>query len=199
MKNFEIKEDLWHLVTSSLNENTSSGLKMAIIEADKILNYTLDKKGVPGDSTEAKLAFLRTVLSNFEELKKALKKKKEILNSFDYNLTSLEAEDVIDVYKRAIDDIQGVRRFNLLQKGFIFIQKNFPKIKSKKRIWIFILGTFLFIWFLADTPWGQRLSQLVAGLFHFLFSFFLIFLFLGIGIVIVILASFFYFEKRGPK
>ncbi|NIM47109.1 MAG: hypothetical protein GTN40_03055 [Candidatus Aenigmarchaeota archaeon] len=195
---FEFKEDLWAEVEGALKERTPAGYKMAVIEANKLLDMTLKEKGYPGRDFDDRLLNARETFSNFDSLKQAVGKAKQILNTFDYNLTSVEVEDIINCYKQALMDLtEGFGSISFTKRASLFFKYYVPaKIKSVK-FWIILFFSFLLlVKFLADTSWGQQITQFVVSIVRFIFSWFLVFVLFIVGITIVVFATFLYFEKR---
>jgi len=188
--------ELWQKVDDALAENTPSGYKMAIIEADKVLNFFLKKKGYPGEDTKERLFLAKSEISNLEELKKAIKTKGLLLNEFEVNLNSLDCEEIVSAYKEAAEELSK----SITGKSWLLIFAPFLRWKKRgghgKRFFKYFLLILISIWFLFGTEIGQTVGEGVVAFFSFLFNWFLIILSLAAGVFLVVVLSFIYFEKR---
>ena len=198
----DFKETLvinWQIIDDCLAENTVSGYKMALIEADKLLDNSLKKAGYPGKNIEERINSAKSLFSNIKSLKKAREKEKTVLEELSYNLNSLEVEEAAKAYYQALLDIEGNPEAKLSILGRIFASISYY-IPSKKKffakILIYFVSVLLAVVFLADTKTGQKISAWIISFSHFVFGWVLmVFILLGAVITIVTL-SLLYFEKR---
>lgn len=99
----------WKEVKSYLQSQDDSDRRLAIIDADDILNDVLGKIGYEGDDTYDKLIRLNEdIVPNIEELKEAYKIKKEIMHDPNKELSIKEAEDLVSRYEAVLKDLQVV-------------------------------------------------------------------------------------------
>lgn len=199
-KDFKIKEvTSWNIVEECLAEKTPSGYKMALIESEKILQYSLKKAGYPGKNGDERIISAEANFTNIKKLKKARDVTKIVLEELNYNLNSLEVEEASKAYHQALMDIEGNpdAQLNIIQRVKALITYYIP---SKKKL-IFgvsgtVLGILLFIVFLADTKAGNSLAKSIVDLAHFIFSWVIIGAILVIGIVTIITLTILYFERK---
>lgn len=120
--------DLWGDVDDALQGSKAAGIKYAIIESHKILEHTLKSQGYPGKTIEKKLYWAGYSLMDDEGIKSALDKRKEVLESFDYQLSDLEAEEVVKLYKKVVHEIVKKEKFGFSDKikAFYYVYLN-PK------------------------------------------------------------------------
>ena len=176
-------ENLWAEVERALGEHTASGYKMACIEAEKVFYHKLAEKGYPTGNIKQTLTLFGWKLSNKEALQKALEKTESIKTSFDYTMSSFEAEDNVDAFKAAVEDFSNAktlswqRRLSLFWDNYISFRSSFAKM-ALMALFIF----FLAIKFLSATSMGHDIVKFFVGVSDFIFSWFI--LLLGIGIVI---------------
>lgn len=199
-KDFKITEvTSWQIVQDCLAEKTASGYKMAMIEAEKILDKALTGAGYPGKNTEEKITSASAHFSNLKTLKKAREKHKTILKELSYNLSSIDVEEALKAYHQAVLDIEGnpEAKLNFIQKIFAFISYYIPsKKRLVKRVILGTTGFFLGVIFLADTKMGQSLTKSIVSFSHFMFSWVLgIFLTIS-AVVTIVTLTILYFEKR---
>lgn len=184
MKAISLKtENLWAEVERALAEHTASGYKMACIEAEKVFYYKLKEKGYPTGNIKQILTLFGWKLSNKDALAKALEKTEQIKTSFDYTMSSFEAEDNVAAFKAAVDDFSHAkalswqRKLSLFWDNYISFKSSFAKM-ALLSLFIF----FLVIKFLSATSIGHDIVNFFVKISDFIFSWFI--LLLGIGIVI---------------
>jgi hypothetical protein len=98
---------LWNKTLKRLDSPLESEYKLAIIEADDILDSSLKKIGYPGQTLEERLGKLtQDTIANIEEVKLVHKVRNNIVHDPDYRLSSDEVKKTIDVYASAFRDLQ---------------------------------------------------------------------------------------------
>lgn len=188
----------WKKVEDYLSQKTPSSLILALLEAGKLLDYHLSHKGYPGKNLEEKIAFGRERFSNLQKLVEALRIKNEIISKINYKLTTLDLEEGISAFKQAIIDLeQSPKKLTLFDQAYLYFTYFFPqKLKSSRRLIIYIFLFFLAVWFFANTSLGRTISGAVVFLANWIFSWvFAIFLLILAAITIIVI-SILYFEKR---
>lgn len=163
--------ELWDEVEQVFSERTSSALKMAIIEAHKILEAVLDSKKYPGRTVEERLYWAGYPLKGKNGLSEALEKHNEILLKFDYLLTNIESEDILKTYQQVINEIAAKPDFDITEqlKAFFNIYFSPKSVLFWKNL--AILGAFFaIIKFLSNTQvggdivgWGISLANFVIS------------------------------------
>jgi hypothetical protein len=99
----------WQEVNSHLQSEDDSERRLAVIDADDILNEVLEKVGYEGDDTYDKLIRLNEeIIPNIEELKEAYKIKKEIMHDPNKDLSGEEAKDIVSRYEVVLKDLQVI-------------------------------------------------------------------------------------------
>ena len=97
---------IWKRIQQRLKTGKTEQLKLAILEADKILDEILKMAGYRGKNLEERLSFITvTQLSNIEEIKQAHKLKKRIVSEPDFTITLNEARAIIDIYEKAFQEL----------------------------------------------------------------------------------------------
>jgi len=96
----------WKQIQKRLKTKKESQLKLAILEADQILNEILRMAGYPGKNLDERLEQINSAqLSNIEEIKQAHKLKNRIVSEPDFIITPNEAGIIIDIYKKAFQEL----------------------------------------------------------------------------------------------
>lgn len=196
MVKFEQHADYWSEVESCLKEETASGYKMAIIEADKILRFVLKQKGYPGKDLRQQIFYAGWRLEDKKGLEGAIAKKDEIINNLEYRLSTFEAEDAVDAYKEAILHFSSKKTLKFKNR-LVLYYTHYLSIKSKffQKSVVSFLAFFLAIKVLDSTDIGRQIWQKLILIANFIFSWFLVFLLLGGAILVIVIGSFLYFEK----
>jgi hypothetical protein len=196
----EHNTNLWQNVESALAEHSANGYKIACIEAEKVFRYLLKSKGYPIADLENLLVLYGWKLTDREGLKKALKKNREIKDTFEYQLSSFEAEDIVETFKQAIADFSDAKTLGW-QKRFILFYQNYISLKSSfaKKLTIGLLGFFLIVKFLARTSFGNSMTAATVRIADFIYSWFLFFLILAFGLFLLVLVAFSKFDNKKTR
>jgi hypothetical protein len=98
---------LWNKTMKRLDSPLESEHKLAVIEADDILDNSLKKIGYPGQTLEEKLEKLTIdTISNIDELKTAHRVRNNIVHDPDYRPGPDEIRKVMDIYAATFHDLQ---------------------------------------------------------------------------------------------
>lgn len=199
-KDFKITEVInWQIIEDCMAEKGASGYKMALIEADKLLDKALKDAGYPGKSIEERIDSGKANFSNLKNLKKAREKRNLVLNELSYNLNSIEVEEAVKAYHQALLDIEGnpEAKLNLVGRALALIKYYIPsKRKFLGKILIYFVSIILLVKFLAKTKTGQNITQGVVSFSDFVFNWVITVVILVAAVVTIVTLSILYFEKR---
>ena len=191
-----MKQQVWQEIEADLKEKTNSGHKMALLDSDKMLRRALNDKGYPGKDLNKQLFWAGINLNARPDLKKALKKKQEILDEFDYRLSTFELEDFLNAYRKAIERVSSGDRLTLRKRlGIYFENYFFLKNASKLKALIAVMAVFLGIKILSSTGIGVGITKKVVSIDNLLFDWFLILLLVGLVVGVIVFVSFIFFDK----
>jgi hypothetical protein len=104
---FGIKESLmqWNRISKRLETGEESEYRLAVIEAETLLDKALAKLGYKGDNFIQKLEQLdKTILPNIKDVYKAHEIRNSIVHNPDYKLTLDKTKEVLAIYERAARD-----------------------------------------------------------------------------------------------
>jgi hypothetical protein len=194
------RDDLWGEVERALGEHTPSGYKMACIEAQKVFYYLLKSKGYPTKNMNQVLTIFGWKLSDKKALQNALEKTELIKNSFDYTLSSFEAEDIVASYARAIKDFSHSKALSWQRKVGLFWD-NYVSFKSSfgKKFIVSIILFLVVVKLLSSTKFGAAVATAIVAISDFFFSWFLVVV-VGAGILVfVVFGIMTLLEKNKPK
>jgi ABC-type multidrug transport system fused ATPase/permease subunit len=98
----------WRKITERLERGTEDEAKLAILEADEILNGTLNKIGYTREETlgEKLDEITSDTISNIEEIREVHKIRNNIIHDPDYRLNLAEAQRAIFIYEKALRDLE---------------------------------------------------------------------------------------------
>ena len=95
----------WKQIQKRLKIGGEAQLKLAIIEADKILDEILKKSGYQGENMSDRLKQITPAqISNIEEIWQAHKIRNRIVHEPDFSILSNEAENIIEIYEKTFKE-----------------------------------------------------------------------------------------------
>jgi len=98
----------WAKITARLETGIESEAKLAIIEADSMLDDILKKMGYGGESLGDRLKSITTAtIQNIAEIWEAHKIRNNIVHDPDYRLTLDQARKVLGSYEQAFRDLHA--------------------------------------------------------------------------------------------
>lgn len=98
----------WIKIINRLKTNKEAEYKLAVIEADNMLEGVLEKINIKGETMTEKLENIDlSVLSNKEQALEARKVRNEIVRNPDYELSLEQAKKTIDVYEEALRNLEA--------------------------------------------------------------------------------------------
>jgi len=102
-------EGKWQKIKNRLESGIESEAKLAVIEADSMLDGILNRMGFGGRTLGERLDRLTAVsLPNIEEVRQAHKIRNNIVHDPTYRLDLEEAKKMISVYEKALTDLQAL-------------------------------------------------------------------------------------------
>ena len=97
----------WAKISKKLETGKEADYKMALIEADSLLNDILKKMGYKGDNMRETLEQMDSkTLPNIEDVWKAHKVRNDIVHDPDYELSLDEAKKILQIYGQAFRDLE---------------------------------------------------------------------------------------------
>lgn len=174
-------------------------MKLAIIEAEKILVDTMMRKGLRSRSTEHNLKIVKHALADPQGLTRARIIHKAIIEEPGYDLSLDDMKEAIAAYYVATENLerQGSTLQNVWRSSITRMREFIPRFNFSWKRWVFgIIASLFVIVFLADTSIGQWLTSMIVLLANFIVLQ-LMPLLLAIGFVLFLLYGIFvYFRRR---
>ncbi len=98
----------WQRINEYINSENESDWKIAIIEADQILDNILTKANFPGKTFTEKLNQINAAeFPNINEILYAHKIRNNIVHEKNFKLVKDEAKKIIDIYKKTLEDLNA--------------------------------------------------------------------------------------------
>lgn len=99
----------WRRVAKRAERGTSSEMKLAILEADKMLDDVLKRLGFLGETVEERLKSVpQDYITNREALLKAHILRNDIVHDPNYNLSPSQVKEAIEAYETALKELEIV-------------------------------------------------------------------------------------------
>jgi hypothetical protein len=155
----------WTQVEVYEKEGTKSGLSMALVECDKLLNHLLHLKGYKGKNIYERVASAKDAVHDIGGLAYALEIKENLLEEFDKDVSEKELHRAIEKYKESIRDIETSR---VPESGIIdTIKRNldyyFVTKPDQLRKWVLWFLVILVCFFVLDnTHIGQKIVHWIS-------------------------------------
>ncbi len=160
----------WSAVEKALAEGTFSGYKIGILETEKLFGDFLEKKDIPGRSTDAKIKYIAKFLSRREQLKYAREIRKKIIEQPHFEISHEETKQVIAGYWQATIDLEeAVSSLSTGQK--LSLRLRFYRsliVKKIKAIGVIFAAFLLLILFFNETTAGKKTILAIANAVHYL-------------------------------
>ena len=100
---------VWTEVKKRLEGGQESEYKLAILEADGMLDDVLKKMGYIGDTLDERLDKLNSeIIPNLEQLKEARRTRDDILHDPDFRLNQERSQKVIETYEQALKYLEAI-------------------------------------------------------------------------------------------
>jgi len=97
----------WENITKRLEKASESEYKLAVIEAETVLDEVLTRMGFAGQSIGERLEKIKKEqLPSFDEVLEAHKTRNNIVHDPDFRLTLDQAKKTLDIYEKALKELE---------------------------------------------------------------------------------------------
>lgn len=97
----------WSKILTKLKSPVESDYKIAVIEADNLLDEVFEKAGYSGKNLKERLDKINpSLISNIEELKKVRLIRDKIISEPNYKLDLEQAKKILDIYKETFHSLK---------------------------------------------------------------------------------------------
>jgi hypothetical protein len=178
----------WTQVEVYEKEETKSGLAMALVECDKLLNHLLHLKGYKGKNIYERVASAKDAVHDIGGLAYGLEVKEKLLESFDKDVSEKELHRAIEKYKESIRDIEMSRvpetgAIEALKRSLDYYFVTKPDQLRKYILWF--LGFLIGLLVLDNTHFGQRIIYWIGRITNGAISWILI-LTIIVGFILIL-------------
>jgi len=98
--------NVWNKIMKRLETGIESEYKLAILEADGVLDNTLKRMGFRGETLGERLGNLTSAtLPNIEDIERVHKIRNNIVHDPSYKVSLNEAKEILAVYEQALRDL----------------------------------------------------------------------------------------------
>jgi len=98
---------LWNKILKRLDTDMESEYKLALIEADDMLDASLKRMGYMGQTLEERLGKLTSAtIDNIDDIYQAHEIRNTIVHNPDYRLSLDKARSTLDIYQKAFNSLQ---------------------------------------------------------------------------------------------
>ncbi len=98
-------QESWANIEKMLAESKES---QAIIDADKLLNFVLEQKGVPGENLGERLKNGKSLFKDIDAAWRAHKVRNQIVHDMDIKIAQHQARQTLDLFKRTLKDLNAL-------------------------------------------------------------------------------------------
>ncbi len=97
----------WEKINKRLESGSEAEYKLAIIEADSMLDDVLKRMGHTQETVEEKLESVKfSEIKNMDDLKQSRRTRNSVVHDPDYKLTLDKAREVLKVYENVFKDLK---------------------------------------------------------------------------------------------
>ena len=110
-KSYEVKKlrEVWEKIVKKLETEIESESKLAIIEADEMLEKVLKEMGFKGESSGERINQLTSdLVSNLDSLKEAHRVRNNIIHDQNFRLSLAEAKKLLEIYQKTLKDLEVI-------------------------------------------------------------------------------------------
>lgn len=104
--NTKTVQSRWSIVETMTSQG-GNGLRQAIMEADKLLDYVLQGKGYRGETMAERMRSANRVFSRRNDVWAAHKLRNALAHEVDFDLVPSQVKQSIKAFERAIKDLDG--------------------------------------------------------------------------------------------
>lgn len=193
-----IIEKEWDRIEKLLAQKNKASLNMAVVEADKLFREVLGIISF-GDTVNDAIQNSANLFSNMKSLLEARKVYEDIVEVPGFFVDLKTAKEATAIYLRAILDMMGKdfhtkSGFHTFINELAYFGESHPHLL--RDIFLGILIFLVGVWFLAETSWGQAITNVAVGLTKFVLGWVWGAVIVLAAIFAVVLISWLFFERR---
>jgi len=99
---------VWKKILERMEKGVESEVKLAVIEAEDLLDDILKKLGYKGESFGERIKEMpRNLMPNIDDLQEAHKIHNNIIHDPNYRLNLDQAKTILEIYKKALQNLEA--------------------------------------------------------------------------------------------
>ncbi len=107
VSNEEFIREKWGKLLGKIKSGDEQTLRLAIIEADNLVDAILIKRGYQGESMGKRLKSINFDETNLNDLWRAHKIRNRIAHESEFHITEIESRKIIGIYHKALKDLMA--------------------------------------------------------------------------------------------
>ena len=109
IKHREIIHKKWNQLLEKIKSGDERDLRLAIIEADSLVDEILKEHGHPGEDMGERLKSIHpSEINNLNSLWEAHKVRNKLAHEADFHLSAEEAKKIIEIYHKTIEELLNI-------------------------------------------------------------------------------------------
>lgn len=98
----------WLKIENSLEKGDERSYRLAIIEADKLVDRALNEMGIPGKSMGEKLKKIGNRLPDIQKLWHAHKLRNQIVHESDFDINYNQARQALTIFRQTLKNLGAI-------------------------------------------------------------------------------------------
>jgi len=104
----EAYQTRWLKIENSLEKGNESSYRLAVIDADKLVDKALTEMGIPGQSMGDKLKKIGDRLPDIQKLWHAHKLRNQVVHADDFNISYDEARRALAIFRQTLKNLGAI-------------------------------------------------------------------------------------------
>jgi len=104
----EAYQTRWLKIENGLEKGNESSYRLAVIDADKLVDKALTEMGIPGQSMGDKLKKIGNRLPDIQKLWHAHKLRNQIVHTDDFNISYDEARRALSIFRQTLKNLGAI-------------------------------------------------------------------------------------------
>jgi len=100
--------EAWNIIEQIMQEDSESAHTRAVVDADKLLDFVLKKKGIAGETIGERLKNGKNHFKDVDSVWRAHKVRNQIAHEMDMKITHAQAQQALDLFKKGLRDLKAL-------------------------------------------------------------------------------------------
>jgi len=97
--------EAWDIIEQIMQEDNESAHARAVVDADKLLDFVLKKKNIPGETMGDRLKNGSNYFKDVDSVWRAHKVRNQIAHEINMKITRTQAKQTLDLFKKSLRDL----------------------------------------------------------------------------------------------